>query len=315
MKHSKHILLPFVILLLLAGCTKEELPDITGDTSGITVNLRVADPLPDGGEKVQTTLFRSVAGSMRTGRITTRSASLDPLPGESLITNAYVLFYTKNATESTPAAAFQSATGLNSEAGCSIEFDHSLLTQLTAGSEYDIFVLASLPASTPPPYSGMTKGEFMALNEQQFERSTAAPGISFFGHGSFRHDKGNRKTFNIEISRTVARLDITVSGIPQKDGIVLRIIDQAATVPYYPGGTVTTPVRYYKNEVVSGAHISFYRFYVYPNYTGGNEYGKARLYLSTYYGDVGTAYNVFEPVLINNGTIERNKIYEISCVL
>ena len=313
MKHSKHILLPFVILLLLAGCTKEELPDITGDTSGITVNLRVADPLPDGEEKVQTTLFRSVAGSMRTGRITTRSASLDPLPGESLITNAYVLFYTKNATESTPAAAFQSATGLNSEAGCSIEFDHSLLTQLTAGSEYDIFVLASLPASTLPPYSGMTKGAFMALNEQQFERSAAAPGISFFGHGSFIHDKGNRKTFNVEISRTVARLDITVSGIISRDGALLRIIDQAATVPYHPGGTVTTPVRYYKS--ISRSNTGFYRFYVYPNYTGGDEYGKARLYISAHFGDVGDASHVYEPVLINNGTIERNKIYEISCVL
>ncbi|MCS2893937.1 hypothetical protein NXY11_04330 [Parabacteroides faecis] len=301
-----------VAMVFNEGCTREEMPGIDDEVSGITINLRVADPLPGEAGDTQTALLRSVSGAENTVRVVTRSASLGPLPEESLITNAYVLFYIIGANDEATPTAFQSVTAPS--AGSDIVIDESQLARLTLGSEYDIYVLASIPSSTTTPSLQMTKGQLLALNEHQFERPAGNPGVSFFGKSSLKYDKGNWKTLSIEVSRLLARLDITLTGLKDGQTAAFRIIDQAITVPYNPGNTTTTPpVHYYTSEPVLKDGI--YRTYIYPNYPKKDAlYGKARLFLSVLDAD-GKVVNVYDPIVINGGTIERNKIYEINCSL
>lgn len=315
MKQIKHIFLSSVILLLAAGCTKEELPGVVADAPGITLDLRIANPLPDTKAGGETTLLRSAEGNLQAGQITTRAtATLTPLYNESYITNAYVLFYTKGAAETSAPALFHAATSLGNQSSYSFDFDYiSLANKLVAGTEYDIYVLASLPKSTTAPNELTTKGALLALNEQQFERTIIAPGISFYGTGTFTYDKGNRETITIGLSRTVARLDITLPGFSSGAGqtVKVQVINQAATVPYFgTANTAPSPVSYYTSTANTTGSI--YRTYIYPNYDGSGS--KASLSIIVSNSDGSAAY-LYESEAINGGTIERNKIYEIECTL
>lgn len=317
MKQIKHILLSSVILLLTAGCTKEELPGEVVDTPGITLDLRIANPLPDTKGGAETTLLRSAEGNLQAGQVLTRAASLTPSANESVIKNVYVLFYAQSAAATSAPALFQAATGLNAQDGYSFDLDYnSLADKLVAGTKYDIYVLANLPSSTTTALSGSTTKEALsALNEQQFDRTTD-PGISFSGSGTFTYDKGNRETIAIDLSRTVARLDIYLSGLSLGMGqrVEVRVFNQAATVPYFAAtNTAPSPVRYFKCTTIRNYVTGGFYTYVYPNYEGSG-YEKATLTVIVLNENGSVAY-MYESAEINSGKIERNKIYEITCEL
>lgn len=313
MKQIKHILLSSVILLLTAGCTKEELPGEVVDTPGITLDLRIANPLPDTKGGAETTLLRSAEGYLQAGQVLTR-ASLPSLENESVIKNVYVLFYAQGAAATSAPALFQAATGLNAQDGYSFDLDYnSLADKLVAGTRYDIYVLANLPASTTTALSGSTTKEtLLALNEQQFERTLTEPGISFSGSGTFTYDKGNRETIAIGLSRTVARLDIFLSNLDlQGKTVDVQVFNQAATVRYFAEtNTAPSPVSYFNCKTIRNNATGFFHTYIYPNYDG-NGYEKATVTIIISNADGSIAY-MYESAEINRGTIERNKIYKIT---
>lgn len=313
MKHIKHILLSSVILLLSAGCTKEELPKVATDTPGITINLRIADPLSNEDAGSETNLLRSFNGKIN-GQITTKASSLTSLECEKQISNAYVLIYAHNAANDVAPTVFQANTNLDKSDGYSFTLNESLLEPLTPGTEYDIYVLANLPTSTTAPTESTTKNDLLALQEVQFERSLENPRISFAGINSFTYDRRNGTTIYIDISRTVARLDILINELTLEEGqtVSVQINNQAATVPYYNAESVVPASDPYYSSNAIKYEEDIYRSYVYPSYTSGDGLREVSILITVNNSDGNFAQKwscTLQP------QIERNKIYEITCTL
>lgn len=288
MKYFRYILLP--LFLLLFGCAKEGTPDTDAEARGITLALNIP--------AAETNL--------------TRAADATPLPGETLISNVYVLFYPKKGGIAALPAYFYQETGLNLTGDYLHNFPVADLREsLTEGASYDIYVLASLPPATQAPSWNTGRGDLLSLAEKQFARSATAPGISFSGKGEVVYNSTTGHALSIPLRRTVARLDITLTGLQSGQTAELLLVQPSAT-PYLQGGSLADAD--FQSTVLTAvapdAAASFYRAYVYKNYPAVTDRGtELRL---TVKNDDGSAVVVYQPVRINNGSVERNKIYEVT---
>lgn len=280
MKYFKHITFPLFLLLTLAtACVREIAEDAPADGLKLTLNIPGA---------------------------TVSKASGNELAGESSIYNVYLLFYPKEGSDDTTLPVFfYKETGLtDKEIHWSHQFGEVHLAALEAGTAYDVFAFASLPDATTAPTKTTTKGALMALTEQQFERSVETPGISFTGKGSYTG--GTAANLDIDLVRTVARIDITLVNAPQSlEGIV---DNEPLTTFYQPDRGMTADKRTTQPLFKTGTDT--YRCYVYEN--AADEAPVRVQFMST--NDVGgdLAYSVEVNAGTGKNEIKRNYIYRLT---
>lgn len=278
MRYFRYAVLSLFALLMVSACQDEEMK---GDNTGeIRFTLNVS------------------------GAKTTRTATTDALPGESLITNVYLWFYPKGTN--TPAYFF-SAQDLNATGSWECNLPVSdLKYNLEAGRTYDMYVLASLPSEIAAPGKRTYKQELLEFTETQYDRASAAVPFAFTGIETFAYDPENGNDVSVSLARTVARVDITVEGLQEGQTVDLRL-DQASTTPYWSeGGVDTQPNITTVPEVVSPDSPNRYRAYIYENHPGQ----PAQLYVTVTHIDSSPP-AVYKPRPINNGKVERNKVYDV----
>ena len=280
-----------LLLLLLGGCAKEEALDNKNQAQGITLALTVPE----------------------SETVVTKAASTAPLDGESTLSNVFVFFYPQGATEFALPSYYYSDEAVSAEKSWSHQIPVTeLLEHLTPGAAYDVYVMASLPDATlnpsrpAVPGPGIRKGELLSLREWQFTR-TDAPLMSFTGKGTVTYTPETGATVNIPLRRTVARLDIALEGLKEGQTASLQLIHPTTTLYWQEGSLLTFD---FKNDALTAdPDTKQYRAYTYENYPDALTGQKVQLLLSVIKdGSIASAY---EPIVINTGTVERNKIYDI----
>ena len=240
MNYFKYILLPLSLLLLLAtACSDDEEKGGAGSSElSLTLNipgaqLSKADPGEDPHVKT----------------------------GERLITNVYLLFYPADAADTDLPTLFYRETGISNETTWKHTFSATAMSGLEAGTVYNVYALASLPAGTKAPTGQTTLQELMNLREKQFARTEAAPALSFSGTAT--NTGASKQPLAIDLVRTVARIDITFTGAPATADIAIEIQNSPVYTYYQPGKTTTTDDR--KTEKPIKIDDSTFRYYVYEN--------------------------------------------------
>ena len=207
MKYFRNTILLLLLLALLPACSNEE--EVPGNPGELRLTLSVP------------------------GAKLTRSTT--PLSGESTLSGICLLFYPQGAAGTEEPAFFYRNAGVSQDNGSwNNIFKARDLSGLTDGAAYDVYALASLPDATEVPGWKTAKDDFLALREKQFNRTdAAAPGISFSGKATYTHNSSAATKLEINLVRTVARLDITLANAP--DG-VQGSVTGALLYTYYQQG-------------------------------------------------------------------------------
>lgn len=232
MKYFRYILLPFLLLLTLAGCTRDEVQmEKTGD-------VRLSLNIPETIQSKSTTIY----------------------PGESTISNVYILFYAQGAADSAEPAFFHSATGLNLENNWSKSFKTTEMSNLEANTTYEVYALASLPDGVTLTAS-TTKGDLLNLQEEISKQTINAWKISFSGTATYR--TGTLGEVPIELKRTVARLEINVENHTSSSNLKLWLAKAPASTFYLKPATTSTLTDC--NKEIGNISSAPFRCYLYEN--------------------------------------------------
>lgn len=276
MKYLNHLLLISIFLLAATACESEA---------------------PENVAQGEITLVLNVPGA-------TPSKAVAPDAGESLISNVYLLFYASGADADATPAAFYAKTGLTADATWSATLAPAdLIGTLAPYTVYDVYILASLPGGTTPPDASTTKGAFLALTEQQFDRTADAPGISFTAVTTYTASAQNMLV--TDLTRTVARIDVTLASAPAD--AIMQVLDEPSATFYQPGRAAATPSRtiHYMTKLADGR----FRCYVYENAASSDK--PIRLFVNS------SSINAYVEELLPGGSkeIKRNHIYTVALTL
>ena len=277
MKYLRHLFLLSALLLLATACEQEE------QKGGIPEEIKLVLNIPGA----------------------TTSKSVDAEATEKLISNVYLLFYKQSASETDTPSAFYSATGLNGAGSWKQTFKTTDFPALEAYTTYDVYVLASLTTGTTAPTDAMTKKAFLEMQEAQFARTAATPGISFTGKTTY--ETGTLGELKIDLTRTVARFDVTVTGSTFADGKMWVADEPAYTYYNKPAGATDAPIT--QSKLFDMIKISDTKFSCYIYEKPGSE--KIRL---CYSKDNTKPNSFYFPVDVTQA-IKRNYIYNISLTI
>ncbi len=276
MKYFQRTIQALFLLLLLVqtnACTDEE------SVGGAPGELRLTLGIP--------------------GATVTRAT--DALAGESTISNIYLLFYPAGSDDAALPAFFYRNLKAEAIGVWTNTFRARDLAGLTSGTTYDVYALASLPAGTEAPTSGTTKAAFKALEEKQFDRTDpAAPRISFSGKGSYTHDLSVATPLAIDLTRTVARFDITLP--TASVGVKGNVANAPLYTRYQSGETPASADRARFALMKTGDNT--FRCYVYDNAAADEPVD-----LEIIYGE-----HLYTAAVQPDGanTIKRNHIYNVT---
>lgn len=277
MKYFRYILLPFLSLLALAGCTRDEVQmEKTGEVR----------------------LSLNIPGTIQSKSTTTN-------PGESTISNVYILFYAQGATDTEKPAFFHSATGLsNTENTWSKVFKTTDMSNLVVNATYDVYALASLPDGVTAPTATTTKAKLLNLQEEISMQAINAWKISF--SGTTTYTTGTPEV-SIELKRTVARLEISVENNTSSTNMQLLLAKAPASTFYLEKSTTSTLTNC--NRKITGTSGTSYRCYLYENPAGSDPVvlqlmGTTKAGLTIFYS--------IEVKPSNSSEIIRNTSYEVS---
>lgn len=247
MKYLIYIITTLLPPFFLAACVQEEVAEDIQNPEMVTLNV-------------------SVSGVSARTRATVESEGK-----ESTISNLSLFFYKTDATDADTAAFFYHETGIT-ETRWEKNFLFSSM-KLEKGASYNVYALANLPADT---LTGSTKkGDLLALTESigiDQVRDWEGSDISFSSITSetpFSISNGIN-TYNIDLTRTVARLDISIDTTDVSDWIIesVNIINEQLTTHYFKKNVANTadPARIGRaNRRPNADGKSQWRYYLYEN--------------------------------------------------
>lgn len=247
MKYLIYIITTLLPSFFLAACVQEEVAEDIQNPEMVTLNV-------------------SVSGVSARTRATVESEGK-----ESTISNLSLFFYKTDATDADTAAFFYHETGIT-ETRWEKNFLFSSM-KLEKGASYNVYALANLPADT---LTGSTKkGDLLALTESigiDQVRDWEGSDISFSSITSetpFSISNGIN-TYNIDLTRTVARLDISIDTTDVSDWMIesVNIINEQLTTHYFKKNAANTadPARIGRaNRRPNADGKSQWRYYLYEN--------------------------------------------------
>ena len=275
MRYFKLTIFTFILFLLFTACTDDDAKE--GISGGFSLSLNIPGA----------TLSRAVS----------------PDAGESKITNVYLLFYAEDATDDEPPAFFYKESGLTGNVAWSHTFAERDLGKLTVGTAYDVYVLASLPDETVRPTAVSTKADLLAMQEKQFERTADNPCLSFTGQATHTYTAAPGEALPIELTRTVARMDITIE-MPLPASISLA---NASLYTYYQPGLGSVADGGRSAQLMTQTGEKTYRCYLYEN-ADDDEAIRA---------DVTVDHQIYQIEIKPDGknTIVRNWVYNVQLAI
>lgn len=283
MKHFRHILLlPTLLILLTTACQQDETNVTIPDTFSVTLDI-------DGAQLSK--------------------APVTADPAECIISNVYLLFYEQGASGVTTPGGFHKETVTGTATSWSKSFKTTDFPNLKPYTTYDVYALVSLPGSnTTEPDEYMYKSALLALTEQQFKRSKDKRGISFTGQTSYTTGTLGPLA-PINLTRTVARLDITLKSIPSGITINDIAVEQSADGYYLPGQPAPAPSARKSFNAFLGDDGVTYHCYVYENVESAAPYSLIVEGYNTASGQPLFYMGELKPD--GKSTIQRNHIYNI----
>lgn len=285
MTYLRNIILPFMLLLAFAGCTQDEVETVAPGEIRFTLNvpaLNMPGELP--------------------------SKSVSPEPGESTISNVYLLFYEQSASDADRPIFFYSQTGLSNENNWSKTFKTTEMAGLKPHIGYDVYALASPPSSVSAPTESTTKAMLLTLEENLTDQNVSSWAISFSGQSAYTTGRLGEQTINLK--RTVARLDIILDNQIGAQNLSLTMVKEPSSVFYLKNNTGSSLTS--SNRTASTTAAGDYRFYLYEHTAGSDP---VRIYLN---GTTPAGRPIFHLIdLQHNGSseIKRNHIYKIALTL
>lgn len=287
MNNLKQIsLFAFLMFWGVTSCTSES--DVTDAINGTGVNVTLS---------IQSN-----------NKIETRVGGIAPLDGESIITNVCLLMYKQGDSDNARPVFFFNEKNISVNDVWSHNFNSRDFRHLDASITYDVFVLASVVASDKivVPTSSTTKAELKALNDYRCYCGESK--ISFSGIASFKKDVTTE--LNIDLTRTVARLDIFLLSFPA-GGVVKDVwMDNVHSyTPFFKDGTQKEGRKTLSksdseiNDVIS--------LYIFGN--DGSNQSEEQLYLCFNFLNADGTFTTYRTPIAQ--VIERNKIYKIGATL
>lgn len=249
MKYLIYIITTLLPSFFLAACVQEEVAEDIQNPEMVTLNV-------------------SVSGVSARTRATVESEGK-----ESTISNLSLFFYKTDATDADTAAFFYHETGIT-EARWEKNFLLSSM-KLDKGTSYNVYALANLPSTVSAPTSNTKKKDLLALEESietNQVRKLDGSDISFSSKTSgtpFSISNGTN-TYNIDLTRTVARLDISIDTTDVSDWMIesVNIINEQLTTHYFKrnAANTTDPARIGRaNRRPNADGKSQWRYYLYEN--------------------------------------------------
>lgn len=238
--------------------------------------------------------------------------AIAPLPGESTITDVYIVMYPQGEDNSVKPIYFEYIDNISAKNSWTHTIAKMDLQALTPGVPYDVYVLAALDKdrlSYEIPTRTMSKSDFLALNYHHGEQNDISC-IAFTGYKTFVKDDNNQ-ILNVSLERIVARLDINLVNMPIDHSIsYIEIGNVPAYTPLQRGhskmdGTISV----FQNGIAD--NIS-YNFYIFETTNKDNEGLSLVIALQD---DVTGELTVRRVTLSVAGSIERNKVYAINVPL
>lgn len=297
MKQMKYIAI-LLSFLLLCACNKEEVINHV-NSGNIALKLNVLNSVP---EKK------------------TRGTDAIPELKESTISNVYIFFYEDGAAGTEKPVYFYEATGMSASGSWEKTFIQSL-TDLVNGTDYEVFALANIPLEkVSAPTKEITKDELLALTEDiATNRATDGSDISFSGKSLFKC--GTDSEVQIDLKRTVARLDITINKSAE--------LGADWTIQAVEVSNENTNTLYFTDVVKNGTgrtldngqawkvgDSNLYRYYTYENESTISKADQLFL-LITLKNDKTSETKIYKVVVNNagNSQVERNYIYKVTLTL
>lgn len=249
MKYLIYIVVALLSVSFLTACVQEETAENNQNSDIVTLNV-------------------SVSGvSART------RAAVEPEGEESNISGLYILFYKTDANDEDTTAFFYHETGIT-ETRWEKNFLLSSM-KLDKGTSYNVYALANLPSTVSAPTSNTKKKDLLALEESietNQVRKLDGSDISFSSKTSgtpFSISNGTN-TYNIDLTRTVARLDISIDTTDVSDWMIesVNIINEQLTTHYFKKNAANTadPARIGRaNRRPNADGKSQWRYYLYEN--------------------------------------------------
>lgn len=286
-------------VFFLASCGQEEIKEGNQNSDVITLNVTVP------------------------GTASTRAVA--PEGQESNITNLYILFYKVGGEVDALPDFIYAETGLTGAAWTK-KFMFSSMN-LDKDESYNVYTLANLPSTITPPTAGTKKSDLLALAETIGEnqvRSSDGSDISFssYNRGTpFLLSALVANTYNIELVRTVARLDMSIDTTDISNDWAIEsvnIINEQLTTHYYKENTASTTNaarvgQANRRSAVDGK--SCWRYYLYENSKELGENVTLKINLKSKVNPSETRQYTAIINSSNKGEINRNMIYKMAITL
>lgn len=246
MKYFNYIITALLPVLLLVACAQEEMAGNEQHSDMITLNVAVS------------------------GTSAATRAAVAPENEESKISNLYILFYETGAIDTL--AFFHHETEVTGT-----KWQKTFLfssTKLKKNSTYNVYTLANLPSTVTAPMEDMKKNDLLALVETIEVNQARNPDGSDISFSSFVDNfttKAGANECNIDLSRTVARLDMNIdaTAIPNDWMIeTVNIINEQLSTYYYKknGSNTSSSTRVGQaNRRLDADGKSQWRYYLYEN--------------------------------------------------
>lgn len=297
MKYLKYTTVIFLSLLLLCACNQEESINSVA-SNNINLKLRVSNSVPDK---------------------RTKAIGEEPILKESTISNVYTFFFQKDVSDTNQPVFFYKEENIAKLGTWEKSFVKSL-TGLVDNMEYDIYVLANIPANVSSLSETITKRDLLSFTETVSNtRQSDGSDISFSGIATFHC--GMDSNILIELKRTVARLDITINKAVELGddwGVeTVEVSNENANTLYFTDVVKNgTSRKAEKGQAWKIGDSNFYRYYTYENESTTSE-TEQLLLLITLKNNKTSETKIYKVVVNNSGNnqVERNYIYKVTLTL
>lgn len=297
MKYLKYTTVIFLSLLLLCACNQEESINSVA-SNNINLKLRVSNSVPDK---------------------RTKAIGEEPILKESTISNVYTFFFQKDVSDTNQPVFFYKEENIAKLGTWEKSFVKSL-TGLVDNMEYDIYVLANIPANVSSLSETITKRDLLSFTETVSNtRQSDGSDISFSGIATFHC--GMDSNILIELKRTVARLDITINKAVELGddwGVeTVEVSNENANTLYFTDVVKNgTSRKAEKGQAWKIGDSNLYRYYTYENESTTSE-TEQLLLLITLKNNKTSETKIYKVVVNNagNNQVERNYIYKVTLTL
>lgn len=297
MKYLKYTTVIFLSLLLLCACNQEESINSVA-SNNINLKLRVSNSVPDK---------------------RTKAIGEEPILKESTISNVYTFFFQKDVSDTNQPVFFYKEENI-AKSGTWEKSLVKSLTGLVDNMEYDIYVLANIPANVSSLSETITKRDLLSFTETvSTTRQSDGSDISFSGIATFHC--GMDSNILIELKRTVARLDITINKAVELGddwGVeTVEVSNENANTLYFTDVVKNgTSRKAEKGQAWKIGDSNLYRYYTYENESTTSE-SEQLLLLITLKNNKTSETKIYKVVVNNagNNQVERNYIYKVALTL